>query len=87
MYLAKKGNKVLTIVEADAKAYQAQGFDIVEQDGLGNETVLFYGHGKTVPYTKYDETIKELAAAKAKIAELEAALAEAVKPATKRGKR
>ena len=55
MYLAKKSNKVLIIAEEEAKAYQAQGFDIVEGD-----KVLYHGHGKTVPYAKYEELETEL---------------------------
>ena len=62
MYLAKKSNKVLIIAEEEAKAYQAQGFDIVEGD-----KVLYHGHGKTVPYAKYEELKAELEQAKAEL--------------------
>lgn len=50
---ATKGNKVYTIDETQKAMYQAQGYDIVEDDG----TVIQYGAGKTVSYEKY-ETLK-----------------------------
>ncbi len=71
MYLAKKSNKVLIIAEEEAKAYQAQGFDIVEGD-----KVLYHGHGKTVPYAKYEALESELEATRFKLALAEGLLAE-----------
>ena len=52
---ATKGNKVYTIDETQKAMYQAQGYDIVEDDG----TVIQYGAGKTVPYEKYETLNKE----------------------------
>ena len=47
---AVKDNKVYTIAtEAEAKAYQAQGYDILNDDGSVKE----YGAGKTVPIGDY----------------------------------
>ena len=52
---ATKGNKVYTIDETQKAMYQAQGYDIVEDDG----TVIQYGAGKTVSYEKYEILKKE----------------------------
>lgn len=52
---ATKGNKVYTIDETQKAMYQAQGYDIVEDDG----TVIQYGAGKNVPYEKYETLKKE----------------------------
>lgn len=58
---AVKANKVLTIEPREKKSFQMQGFDIVE-DGK----IIAHGAGKTVPYAKYEEVVKELEALKAK---------------------
>ena len=55
MFTAQKGNKVLKIESAEVKQYRALGFDIYEGDKL-----LHHGHGKTVPYAKYEELKAEL---------------------------
>ena len=63
---ATKGNKVYTIDETQKAMYQAQGYDIVEDD----ETVIQYGAGKTVSYEKYAVLMKWKTSLEEKIAEL-----------------
>ena len=46
---ATKGNKVYTIDETQKAMYQAQGYDIVGDDGK----IVQYGAGKTVLYEEY----------------------------------
>ena len=46
---ATKGNKVYTIDETQKAMYQAQGYDIVGDEGK----IVQYGAGKTVPYEEY----------------------------------
>lgn len=46
---ATKGNKVYTIDETQKAMYQAQGYDIVGDDGK----IVQYGAGKTVTYEEY----------------------------------
>lgn len=46
---ATKGNKVYTIDETQKAMYQAQGYDIVGDDGK----IIQYGDGKTVSYEEY----------------------------------
>lgn len=46
---AIKGNKVYTIDEIQKVMYQAQGYDIIGDDGK----VIQYGAGKTVSYEEY----------------------------------
>lgn len=71
---AHKGNRQYTIVEAQAKAYQKDGYDIYDDSGI----VVMYGAGKTIPYDKHEVIVKalkeEIEAAKRKSgkAELEA---------------
>ncbi len=60
---AIKGNKEYTVDEASMKAYQAEGFDILGDDGK----VIAYGLGKTVPYAQYMELKAENEALKAKL--------------------
>lgn len=48
---ATKGNKVYTIDESQEYMYQAQGYDIVDNEG----NLLQYGAGKTVSYEKHKE--------------------------------
>ena len=43
---ATKGNKVYTIDETQKAMYQAQGYDIVDDEGK----IVQYGAGKTVSY-------------------------------------
>lgn len=61
---AAKGNKEYTIDESQQKAYQDQGFDILDDDG----EVIAYGRGKTVPYGAYMALKKELEELRAAIA-------------------
>ena len=61
---AAKGNKEYTIDESQQKAYQDQGFDILDDDG----EVIAYGRGKTVPYGAYMALKKELEELRAVIA-------------------
>ncbi|MCI6603034.1 MAG: hypothetical protein MSC43_02395 [Clostridiales bacterium] len=63
MLEARQLNKVITITEAEKDKYVTLGFDIYEDD-----KVIEHGHGKTVPYAKYEETLEELAALKAELA-------------------
>ncbi|MFR1708934.1 MAG: hypothetical protein ACLSV2_08545 [Clostridium sp.] len=51
---ATKGNKVYTIDETQKSMYQAQGYDIVDDDGK----VIEYGAGKSVSYEEY-KTLEE----------------------------
>lgn len=62
MLEARQLNKVITITESEEDKYVTLGFDIYE-DGK----VIEYGHGKTVPYAKYEEALEELAALKAEL--------------------
>ena len=48
---AKKQNKEYTITAAEAKGYQARGFDIYDDSGK----LVQVGAGKTVSYAKYQE--------------------------------
>lgn len=48
---ATKGNKVYTIDESQKSMYQAQGYDIADNEGK----LLQYGAGKTVSYEKHKE--------------------------------
>lgn len=54
---ATKGNKVYTIDETQKAMYQAQGYDIVDDEGK----IIQYGAGKTVSYEEY-KTVEEKAA-------------------------
>lgn len=53
---ATKGNKVYTIDETQKAMYQAQGYDILGDDGK----IVQYGAGKTVAYEEY-KTLEEKA--------------------------
>lgn len=46
---AEKGNKVYIIGDAEKASYEAQGFDIKDEDG----EVIASGKGKTVAYEDY----------------------------------
>ena len=46
---AVKGNKEYTIGDAQKKAYQDAGYDIVDDDG----EIIAHGRNKTVPYGEY----------------------------------
>lgn len=76
---AIKGNKEYTIDEGAAKAYRAEGYDILGDDGK----IIAYGHGKTVPYAQYMELKAENEALLKEIEELKAAASETA-PATKK---
>ena len=65
MLYAKKANKSIRIEDREQEAFVAQGFDIVEYDKKGAETLIKAGHGRTVPFAKYAELEAELAALKA----------------------
>lgn len=54
---ATKGNKVYTIDETQKAMYQAQGYDIVGDDGK----IVQYGAGKTVSYEEFKK-VEEKAA-------------------------
>lgn len=59
---ARKQNKRYTITAAEAKGYQARGFDIYDDSGKLTQT----GAGKTVPYAKYQEALDRIAQLEAK---------------------
>jgi uncharacterized protein HemX len=57
-YKAQKGNVQLSLAnESEAKAYQAQGYDIY----LGGEVVM-HGRGKTVPYEQHAAALAQIEA-------------------------
>lgn len=80
---AIKANKEYTIDEGALKAYQAEGFDILDDDGK----VIAYGIGKTVPYEKYMELKTENEALLKEIEALKAAATEATPAAKKTAKK
>ncbi len=66
---AIKGNKVYTVnTSEEAKAYQAQGFDIYDDNGKIKEHAL----GKTVSLEKYEALEKENVKLKAENKKLKA---------------
>ena len=67
---AVKDNKDYTITtDNEAKAYQAQGYDILNDDGSVKE----YGAGKTVPIGDYKKLETENKKLKAEIAKIKKA--------------
>lgn len=52
--LAIKENKEYTITEADIKSFQAEGYDIIDDNG----NLLAYGAGKSVSMSKYAEAVE-----------------------------
>lgn len=67
---AIKDNKVYTITtDNEAKAYQAQGYDILNDDGSVKE----YGAGKTVPIGDFKKLEAENKKLKAEIAKIKKA--------------
>ena len=54
---ATKGNKVYTIDETQKAMYQAQGYDIIGDDGK----VVQYGAGKSVSYGDYKALEEKIA--------------------------
>ena len=67
---AVKDNKVYTITaEDEAKAYQSQGYDILNDDGSVKE----YGAGKTVPIGDFKKLEAENKKLKAEIAKIKKA--------------
>lgn len=77
MLQAVKGNKVLIINDDEMAQFQEDGFDVVEIMPDGNERVILYGHGKTVPYGKYMEAVAQIEALTAKVDALVQAQAKA----------
>lgn len=57
---AEKGNKVYTIDESMKVRYQADGFDIKDEEGK----LIAGAKGKTIPYEKYKAVLDELNALK-----------------------
>lgn len=76
---AEKGNKVYLIDEKEKSSYQAQGFDIKDDDGK----LIASGKGKTVAYEDHLKACKEIERLHEKIAALEAA--QAPEPEKKAG--
>lgn len=66
--LAVKANRQYTITDAEADGYQAQGYDILDDDGK----VIKLGTGKTVTYSKYQSVVEENTALKAELEQLKA---------------
>lgn len=58
---AVKGNKVYTIDEVQKDIYQAQGYDILDEQG----EVIQYGAGKSVSYEQFQKVSDEVAKLKA----------------------
>lgn len=63
---ACKDNKVYAVDASSKSRYQADGFDIYNDDG----ELIEYGAGKTVPYGDYDKIVKENEKLKKEIEEL-----------------
>lgn len=84
MLKAKKGNKVLMIEDTQARAMQAEGYDVFRLNEKGEQEILYHGAGKTVPYGKYEQVLKELESVKAELASATARAEAAMKPARKR---
>ena len=74
MLQAKKGNKYISIQEADKPKYQALGFDIIEVSDKGVEKPVAEGFGKKVSSKKYIASQKENEELKKKVSDLEKAL-------------
>lgn len=73
---AVKLNRVYTITEAEAKGYQKQGYDIIDDDG----TVKAYGYGKTISYEKYMKLLASYEDLCTKFEALEKQVADLKKP-------
>ncbi len=65
---AVKGNKEYLIDESQKKGYQDRGYDIIDDNGV----LSAHGRGKTVPYDKYEETLRENNTLKKQIAAMSA---------------
>ena len=65
---AVRGNKEYIIDESQKKEYQDRGYDIIDDNGV----VSAHGRGKTVPYDKYEETVRENNALKEQLASMAA---------------
>lgn len=74
---AVRGNKEYTIDESQKKEYQDRGYDIIDDNGM----VSAHGRGKTVPYDKYEEKVRENNALKEQLAEMTAASPQEANPA------
>lgn len=66
---AKKSNKSYVIEPREQNLFQAQGYDIYDDEG----NLIVYGAGKTVSANKYLELQKENEELKAQIKSLEGA--------------
>lgn len=66
--IAVKANRQYTITDAEADGYQAQGYDILDDDG----NVIKQGAGKTVPYSKYQAVVNENTELKAELEQMKA---------------
>lgn len=53
---ATKGNKIYTIDEAQKAIYQAQGYDILDDQG----EIIQYGAGKSVSYEQFKKVSDEV---------------------------
>ena len=71
----RKENRVLTVNEADKAFYLSQGYEVVEfnEDTKEYDVVATATGGRTYTIAEYNAVADELAAAKQRIAELEAA--------------
>ncbi|MTN44731.1 hypothetical protein GMB51_11930 [Turicibacter sanguinis] len=58
---ATKGNKIYTIDEAQKAIYQAQGYDILDDQG----EIIQYGAGKSVSYEQFKKVSDEATKLKA----------------------
>lgn len=63
---AKKSNRRYAITKAEVAIYQAQGYDIYDDEGK----LIQVGAGKTVAYSKYEGALKKIEKLKAEIAKL-----------------
>ncbi len=68
--IAIKGNRQYTITEAEARSYQQQGFDIVD-----NGVIIEHGAGKTVAFEKFASLEKKYDELALKYAKLEKQIA------------
>lgn len=72
---AIKENRVYTITDAEKDAFQKEGYDIYSDDG----EVIAYGVGKSVPFEKYVELMKQVEELKEEIASMSASKKESKK--------
>lgn len=67
---AEKGNKVYTIDESMKDRYQADGYDIKDDEG----SVIAHGKGKTVSYDDYIKAVQEIGRLQEQVASQETVL-------------